>query len=273
MDPIFILIKFIVLGVIQGLTEPLPISSSGHLVVLRHFFDIKTLGLTFEVIVHFGSLLAVTLVYRRDLAKLIRESYLYMLHRNTRYVTSFKFSMYLLLATIITGVLGLLLEDMISNTFSKILYIGIAFLITSFFIWLIQRLHGHKTKETIKWTDAAIIGLAQALALIPGISRAGTTIVAGMLLGIERQTTLRFSFLLFIPVGLGVNIMSAKDVYHTVLDNELLIPYMIAFLAATITTYYALKGFIHIMIQGKLVIFSTYCLIIGLFIILSQIWY
>src|SRR5699024_1584114 len=124
----------------------------------------------------------------------------------------------------------------------------------------------------MKWTDAVIIGLCQTLALIPGISRSGTTIVAGMLLGLNRETTLRFSFLLFIPVGFGINIMSIINVYFAVSAVLLWILYMIAFLAAMIATYYALKAFIHIMMRGKLVLFSTYCFVIGLFIILSQIW-
>ncbi|HLR22445.1 MAG TPA: undecaprenyl-diphosphate phosphatase [Pseudogracilibacillus sp.] len=271
-NSLFLLIKFIILGVIQGFTEPLPISSSGHLVLLRHFFNVETYGLTFEIIVHFGSLLAVIMVYRRDLITLVKESFLYLQKRENKYATSFRFSSYLLLATLMTGVLGLLLENFISDTLSKVLYIGIAFLITSFFIWLIQHQHGHKTAIDMKWTDAVIIGLCQTLALIPGISRSGTTIVAGMLLGLNRETTLRFSFLLFIPVGFGINIMSIKDVYFAVSAEQMWIPYMIAFLAAMIATYYALKAFIHIMMRGKLVLFSTYCFVIGLFIILSQIW-
>src|SRR5699024_4614193 len=208
--------------------------------------------------------------------------------RENKYATSFRFSSYLLLATLMTGVLGLLLENFISDTLSKVLYIGIAFLITSFFIWLIQHQHGHKTAIDMKWTDAVIIGLCQTLALIPGISRSGTTIVAGMLLGLNRETTLRFSFflfifldfciyiflwlnllttfcfsfLLFIPFGFGINIMSIKDVYFAVSAEQMWIPYMIAFLAAVIATYYALKAFIHIMMRGKLVLFSTYCFVI-----------
>src|SRR5699024_10624211 len=149
---------------------------------------------------------------------------------------------------------------------------GITFLITSFFIWLIQHQHGHKTAIDMKWTDAVIIGLCQTLALIPGISRSGTTIVAGMLLDLNRETTLRFSFLLFITFGFGINIIYLNYVYFAISAEQMWIPYMIAFLAAVIATYYALKAFIHIMMRGKLVLFSTYCFVIGLFIILSQIW-
>src|SRR5699024_11682688 len=110
----------------------------------------------------------------------------------------------------------------------------------------------------MKWTDAVMIGLCQTLALSPGISRSGTTIVAGMLVGLNRETTLRFSFLLFIPVGFGINIMSIKDVYFAVSAEQMWLPDMIVFLAAMIATYYALKAFIHIMMRGKLVLFSTY---------------
>src|SRR5699024_11532093 len=109
-------------------------------------------------------------------------------------------------------------------------------LITSFFIWLIQHQHGHKTAIDMKWTDAVIIGLCQTLALIPGISRSGTTIVAGMLLGLNRETTLRFSFLLFIPVGFGLNIMFIKDVSFAVSAERLLTLYFIACLVVMIHT-------------------------------------
>src|SRR5699024_3120743 len=119
-NSLFLLIKFIILGVIQGFTEPLPISSSGHLVLLRHFFNVETYGLTFEIIVHFGSLLAVIMVYRRDLITLVKESFLYLQKRENKYATSFRFSSYLLLATFMTCVLGLLLENFISDTLSKV---------------------------------------------------------------------------------------------------------------------------------------------------------
>src|SRR5699024_11504395 len=140
------------------------------LVLLLHFFNVDTYGLTFEIIVHFGSLLAVIMVYRRDLITLVKESFLYLQKRENKYATSFQFSSYLLLATLMTGVLGLLLENFISDTLSKVLYIGIAFLITRFFIWLIQHQHGHKTDIDMKWTDAVIIVFTKTLALIQGIN-------------------------------------------------------------------------------------------------------
>src|SRR5699024_12698200 len=104
------------------------------------------------------------------------------------------------------------------------------------------------------------------------IKYCGKTSVSAMLLDLNRETTLRFSLLLFIPVVFSINIMSIKDVYFAVSAEQMWIPYIIAFLAAMIATYYALKAFIHIMMRGKLVLFSTYCFVIGLFIILSQIW-
>ena len=246
---IILLLKYIILGAIQGLTEPLPISSSGHLVVFRELFDIATPGLTFEIIVHFGSLLAVIIIYRRDIENLIKESILYLFTQHQKYSSSFKFSLYLLAATMITGFFGLLLEDYISDELSKVIYVGIAFIITSGFIWLIRNLKGFKTEASMTVKDALIIGTAQVLALVPGISRSGTTIVAGMLLGLDRKTTLKFSFLLFIPVGIGINIMSIKDLYAAMTEKALLIPYAVAFLAATIATYFALKFFIRVMIN------------------------
>src|SRR5699024_5273589 len=128
-NSLFLLIKFIILGVIQGFTESIPISSCGQRVLLRHFFNVETYGLTFEIIVQFGSLLAVIMVYRRDLITLVKESFLYLQKRENKYATSFRFSSYLLLATLMTGVLGLLLENFIIDTLFKDHYIVIYFLI------------------------------------------------------------------------------------------------------------------------------------------------
>lgn len=270
-EQLYLLMKFITLGAIQGLTEPLPISSSGHLVVFRELFQITTPGLTFEIIVHFGSLLAVILIYRHDILTLIKESFLYIFSRDENVKESYTFTLYLLIATLITGAIGLIIEDYISEELSKVVYVGIAFIITSGFIWLIRNLQGSKTEASMTVKDAVIIGAAQVLALVPGISRSGTTIVAGMLLGLDRRTTLKFSFLLFIPVGIGINLMSINELYAAVSDGSLLIPYIIAFLTAAIATYYALRLFIRIMMNGKLAIFSVYCFLLGIITLLTQI--
>lgn len=262
-DELIYLLKFILLGFVQGFTEPLPVSSSGHIVIIKDLFNVFTPGLSFEILVHFGSLIAIIIIYRKDLLELISDSFNYLMSRDEQYKNSFLFSFYLLLATFITGVIGLAFEQYISEELTKPFFAGVALLVTGFFIWIIRNLHGQKADKDLSIKDAIIIGLAQSVALIPGISRSGATVVAAMLLGMKRETALRFSFLLFIPVSVGINILSFNDIITDEHFMPNLIPYTVAFLTSLLATYYALKVFIHVMIKGKLIIFSIYCFVVG----------
>src|SRR5690625_144122 len=265
------LLKFILLGLVQGFTEPLPISSSGHIVILKDLFGIFLPGLSFEIIVHFGSLIAIIVIYRKDLFLLLKESLDFIKYRKETHYQSFQFCLYLLTATFITGVIGLTLEQFISEELTKPIFTGIALLITGYFVWLIRNLHGQKADKDLTIKDAIIIGLAQACALIPEISRSGATIVAAMLIGMKRDTALRFSFLLFIPITIGINILSINDIVRDPQFIPNMIPYTIAFLTSIIATYFALKWFIDVMIKGKLIIFSIYCFIVGSAVVVYQL--
>ncbi len=271
-EELLYLAKFIILGIIQGITEPLPISSSGHLVIVKDLFGVITPGLSFEIITHFGSLLAIIIIYRKDITLLLTESISFLFQRDESNKSSFLFTCYLLLATFVTGMIGLTIEQYISEELTKPLFAGIALLITGFFIWLIRNLHGEKSEGDLTIKDAIIIGLAQSTALIPGISRSGATVVAAMLLGMKRETALRFSFLLFIPVSIGINILSFGDIIKDEQFSPNLIPYTLAFITALLATYFALKWFMHVMIKGKLIIFSIYCFIIGVSVIIYQLY-
>ncbi|WP_307786863.1 undecaprenyl-diphosphate phosphatase [Pseudogracilibacillus auburnensis] len=270
---LILLIKFILLGFVQGFTEPIPISSSGHVILIKDLFGIYTTGLSFEIIVNFGSLLAIMTVYRNDLIVLIKENIAFLFKGEKQYAHSFRFTLYLLLATMITGVLGLTIEQFISEELTKPLFVGISLLVTAFFVWLIRNLQGTKSDIDITMKDAIIIGLAQTCALIPGISRSGATIVAAMLIGLKRETALRFSFLLFIPVTIGVNVLSYKDIVNDPLFSANFIPYTLAFITSIITTYFALKWFIDVMKKGKLIIFTYYCLVVGTAVIVYQLFF
>ncbi|MEN1970327.1 undecaprenyl-diphosphate phosphatase [Lentibacillus sp. N15] len=263
----WLLVKYIVLGVFQGITEPIPISSSGHLVILRELFGIEIKGLSFEIIVNFGSLIAVLIIYRHDIYRLVSHFFRYLISKDLSAKSDFQFVLFLGLATIPTGVLGLLLEDYISSTLSTVTIVGMTLLLTGLALWVIRNLHGNKNDGEITIKDALIVGLAQAVALIPGISRSGATIVAAMLLGMKQETALRFSFLLYIPVSIGVTIMSASDIINDPDFDILMIPYLLAFMAAIIGSYFALKWFMNIMRNGNLIYFSLYCFIIGAMVI------
>jgi len=270
---LFFLLKFILLGFVQGVTETLPISSNGHSIIIKDILSIQTPGLSFEIIVHIGSLIAVCIFFRSDLLRLLKETVYYIIERESKYAKSFTYTIYLLIATIITGSVGLIIEPIVTTTLSKPLFVGMSLLITGSMLWLIRNLHGYKQDSDITLKDALLIGLAQSVALIPGISRSGATVVTALLVGMKKTTAMRFSFLLFIPVSLGVTTLSLNDTLQDHLLFPLIIPYFLACLTAVITTYFALKWFMHIMQTGKLKVFAYYCFIVGTITLLFHLIY
>jgi undecaprenyl-diphosphatase len=260
------IVKFFFLGALQGFTEPIPISSSGHLVLAQHFLGIELPGLSFEVFVNFASLLAVLVIYRKDLARITKNGLRYVWTKEPNTKEDFMFIVYLMIATIPAGVIGILLGDYIGD--SGVRVVGITLMITGIALYLIRNLKGRKNDGDLTMKDALLVGFAQAVALIPGISRSGATIVAAMALGMKQETALRFSFLLYIPVSLGTAILSVPDMIG---DSHLHVIWpllSIAFIAAFIFSYYSLKWFMGIMERGNLKYFSYYCWIVGILVIL-----
>jgi len=265
-NELWTLIKYLILGVVQGVTEPIPISSSGHVLIFRDLFGIVAEGLSFEILVNFGSLIAVVVIYRSDIIRLAHNSLRYIIKKEDGAKEDFQFVLFLVIATIPTGVLGLLFKDAIGGI--NIVIVGITLLITGVALWIIRNLRGKKNDGDLTIRDAVIVGLAQSVALIPGISRSGATIVAAMLLGMKQETALRFSFLLYIPVSLGVTVLSVSDIVNDPNFDTLIIPYAIAFLASIIASYFALKWFMNVMRRGNLKYFAYYCFIVGFFVII-----
>lgn len=262
-ESFILLLKYIFFGFVQGFTEPIPISSSGHLVIVQNLFNLKLSNLSFEILVNFGSLIAVLVIYRRDILRLIQNGLHFIITKETQSKTDFYFIVYLIIATIPAGVIGLLFEDQIGEIFSSNKTIGITLIITGFALWIIRNIRGRKNDGELTWKDAIIVGLAQSVALIPGISRSGATIVAAMLLGMKQETALRFSFLLYIPISLGTLLLSIDDLLTPALQS-LWIPYLLAFITAIIATYFSLRWFMNIMAKGNLKYFAFYCFIVGL---------
>ncbi|MFG6496421.1 undecaprenyl-diphosphate phosphatase [Fictibacillus sp. UD] len=258
---------YIFLGIVQGFTEPIPVSSSGHLVIVQYFMGINIKDLNFEVLVNFASLLAVLLVYKHDLYHLIKNTIGFLTTKKKEYRSDFMFSVYLVLATIPVAVLGILFEDMIGNYLKGIQQVGFSLLATAAALYLIRNLKGYKGDKNLTVKDAIVVGFAQAVALIPGISRSGATIVACMALGMKQDTALRFSFFLYIPVSLGTFLLSISDITGASNFDEMALPYAGAFIASLIFSYFSLKWFMGIMKRGNLGYFALYCLAAGLFII------
>lgn len=263
MDILLIFLKYLFLGALQGFTEPIPISSSGHLVLVEHLFEIKLDGLSFEMFVNTASLLAVFVIYREDIKRLFISSITYLLKREESAKGEFIVVLYLIIATIPAGIIGILFNDFIESELKTVYTVGYSLLITAIALFIIRNLKGYKKETQITWKDALLIGIGQAVALIPGISRSGSTIVAAMLVGLNRETALRFSFLMYIPVSIGGIILEIPDLMDVSWSSILLTAYIIAFIASFIASYFSLKWFVGIMKKGKLVYFSLYCLLIG----------
>lgn len=263
------LLIYLILGIIQGFTEPIPVSSSGHLVIFQHIFNVEALNdLNFEIFTNFGSFIAIVIIFRKDIAKLIKGFFGYIKTKEEKYKADFKYCLLIVIGTIPAGIVGLLTKDFIETHLSSVKYVGVALLITAVFLFLIRKLKGHKTDDQITVFDALKIGLFQMVALLPGISRSGSTLVGGMFSGLTRETAFKFSFMLYIPISLATMALGVKDVVETGIEMQTLIYYIVGSVAAMIVTFFSTKWFRGVMLKGKLIYFVYYCLIVGTLVIL-----
>ncbi|HSP23296.1 MAG TPA: undecaprenyl-diphosphate phosphatase [Planococcus sp. (in: firmicutes)] len=271
MDQLWLTIKFLLLGLFQGLTEPIPISSSGHLLIAQYFLDVEIEGSTstFALLVNSASLIAVLIIYRTDIHRLVINGFMYLTVKNEENKRDFMFLLYLVIATIPAAIIGLLFQDAIDELLSTVVTVGVTLVITGVGLWLIRNMRGQRKDGSLSVKDALIIGGAQAVALIPGISRSGATIVAAMARGINQETALRFSFLLFIPISLGGAVLSISDIVNDSNLSQMAVPYIMAFLGSLVASYFSLKWFMNIMAKGQLKYFALYCFIVGPLVILA----
>lgn len=256
-------LKYLFLGLFQGFTEPIPISSSGHLQFAQYFLGIEIDGLSFELFVNTASLLAILVIYREDLVRLTVNGVGYLRTKDIEKKDDFQFILYLIVGTIPAGVIGVLFGDVFESLSSRIYLVALSLIVTGIALFLIRNLRGKRGDGDLTLKDAIIIGLAQCVALMPGISRSGATIVAAMARGLKQETALRYSFLLFIPVSLGGTILSISDILGDPdLDSKWLL-YVVAFIGSFVASYFSLKWFMGIMAKGNLIYFAIYCFIVG----------
>lgn len=253
-------IEAVVLGVLQGITEFLPISSSGHLVILQHFMNINTPGVTLEVLLHFGTLLAVLVYFRKDILHLLR-------HPQDRFLWL------IVVGVIPAGVIGVLFEDAFERWFGSVTLVSIMLLITGLVLWVAENLaSGKKDSRTMTVMDALVIGFAQSLAITPGISRAGSTISAALLTGLDRDTAARYSFLVVIPVILGATVLKVSDLVTAGVDNAYIVPYAVGTVVSAVSGYFAITVLLKLLNTGRLKVFSIYCWLVGLTVLATQIF-
>lgn len=265
------IIKYLIFGLVQGLTEPLPISSSGHLVILRYVFNTDAFDdLTFEILLNFASFLAIFFLFRKDIFSLIKSFFTYIFKKDKRknkdVLNGFKYSLLIVLGSIPAGIIGVLFKDFIESKLSNVKLLGIAFLITALMLFLVRKINGNKKDEDLTIKDAIIIGLFQVVALIPGISRSGAVLVGCLLRNLNRDAALKYAFMLYLPVSIGSFLISIPDLMDV--GTELIVPYSLGFIMAVVMTYLASKWFFGIVKKGKLSKFSIYLIILGLVILI-----
>ena len=271
----------IFLGLVQGLTEFLPISSSGHLSILNDLFGLtppEEGHLFFDVLLHLGTLASIAVVYWRDIVEMFFEVLGFVNlgprggQRQERYPAARLFLM-IVLATL-PLVLILPIKDELEGLFYNSVFIGIALILTGCMLYVSDKmLPGKKTEGTMTVYDALIIGLCQCVATVPGLSRSGTTITAGVATGLKREVAIKFSFLMSIPAVLGATLLSLIDAFQEGVDWSYMPAYLVGMLVAAVSGIGAIKLLQYIAKKGRFGGFAYYCWVVGvLTIILTMIF-
>lgn len=262
------ILQAIVMGFVQGVTEFLPVSSSGHLVLVPHFLGwefSQQEAFVFGVLVQWGTLLAVIIYFWHDLVKIVTEFLHGLIRREPFAAPEARLGWFLLLATIPAVVLGFMLKDSVEAAFSNSFVTGVALLVTAALL-VIAELVGkrRRTLEEINWIDALWIGFAQVLALFPGVSRSGSTIAGGMTRNLDRPAAARFSFLMSIPVMVGAGALALVDLFQTPSLSGLMLPLVAGFLSALVFGYIAIRWLLAYLTRHSLYIFAIYCTLVGI---------
>ncbi len=258
-----------ILGIVQGLTEYLPVSSSGHLTIISTFFGIDGAdNLEFTVAVHVATVLSTLVILWREIDWILKGLFKFEMNDETKYVLNIIVSM------IPVGIVGLFFKDKVEEAFgSGLLIVGVMLLLTAALLTF-SYYAKPRQKEHISLWDAFVIGIAQACAVMPGLSRSGSTIATGLMLGDKKEKLAQFSFLMVIPPILGEALL---DVLKAVSGEEALgggiglFPLAVGFLAAFVSGCFACKLMINLVKKGKLIYFGLYCAIVGVAILAFQL--
>ena len=262
------IIESIVLGLIQGLTEFLPVSSSGHLEIAKVILgdtSVPQESLTFTVVLHFATALSTLVIFRKEVAEIFRGLFQFKWNEQTQ------FSLKIIASMIPAVIVGLLFEEQLEAFFGgKILLVGAMLLITAVLLLLADR--AKHTDKKVSFTNAVIIGVSQAIAMLPGISRSGATISTSVLLGVDRTKAARFSFLMVVPLIIG---KVAKDLLggEISFSNAEIAPLTAGFIAAFVSGLLACTWMISLVKKSKLSYFAIYCAVVGVIAIAYSLFY
>jgi len=251
-------IEAFILGIIQGLTEFLPISSTGHLYIGRHLFGLDEAGLLLDTLMHIGTLLAVFVFYQNEWKQLIKKPFS-------------KLTLLLVVGTLPAVVVGLLFKDFFDAISVSGKTIGWEFIFTGIILFIADKKRkGTKTMEELTWKDALFIGSFQALAIFPAVSRSGLTIAAALFKGMERKSAAYFSFLLSTPAILGGIVIQGKDLLGGKVEQISFFPLFIGTLASALFGYLAISWMINLLKKQSLNVFGYYVVILGVSIVILQ---
>lgn len=285
-------LQSIFLGVIQGLTEFLPVSSSGHLAIIQNIFKIDTgSSILFDILLHLGTLLVVFIVYWKDIWKLILEA-LHMVGDIFANLAAFfqnrgaeqkkpyrrivrsnyrKFVVLLIVSTIPTGIMGVLGEKLIKDASDTLLVPGICLLITGILLLLSDRMENcTKIPKDVTYKEGVLVGIAQGFATLPGLSRSGTTIAACLFCGFDRRFAVKYSFILSIPAILGAAVLEIKDVGAEVINGGLVGTYLAGMAAAAVVGYICIRTMLVVVRNKKFKYFAFYCFAAGILAIVCN---
>lgn len=279
------LLQAILMGIIQGLTEFLPVSSSGHLALFKILFGVETdTGMLYDVLLHVGTLLAICIVYYRDIWKLIVEGFSILCDVFANIVIFFqnrtrgeaepyrrivnnsyrKFVMLIIVSTIPTGVIGFFGRDVVGMASEILIVPGICLVATAILLFVADRVKdGDKLPKYVTYTDAFSVGIAQGIATLPGLSRSGTTITACLLAGYQRNFAVKYSFIMSIPAILGALLLEIKDIGAITVTSTEIIYYIVGMVIAAVVGYVCIKTMLVIVRKKKFTGFAIYCLLIG----------
>ncbi len=255
------LIQAIILGIIQGLTEFLPISSSGHLSLFQNLFGLKQGSITFEVAVHLATLIAVVIVLREDVIMMIKKPFS-------------KLTLLVVAGTLPTVIIALVFKDLLVLLFDTGATLGIEFIITGLVLLYVEEKHKEKKNgkklENMNYLDAGVIGTAQGIAIMPAISRSGLTLAGALFRGLDREFAIKFSFLMSIPAILGSVVLEGWDILKDGKIAVETVPLLAGMLAAGISGYFAIKVMLKIFTKASLKYFSYYVFVVGGLVIIDQ---
>jgi undecaprenyl-diphosphatase len=255
----------LILGLVQGLTEFLPISSTAHVVLAEQWLGLKFSGYSLEIFLHIASALALVAYYRKDFLDLSLRSVRFIKSRNIDDKPYFYFVVFILFTTFITGIIGITLKETVNTALKSFTTIGVSFIFTALALVIAERLTRVNGRDLhqMKWSDAAAMGLIQALAIIPGISRSGATLAGGLLLGLNKETAVRFSFFLAVPVIFGSLVVGLKDMSVEEIQAAGFAPLALSFVTTFVASLVGIVWLINFVRKQRLVYFAGYCFILG----------